>query len=90
MVNNDDSVRIHPNQKPVELFEYLIKTHSNQDGLIFDPFAGSGTTAIAARNCGRKAILVERDEAMCEMIVARLKDEKPHLKPEGLSIEDFL
>jgi site-specific DNA-methyltransferase (adenine-specific) len=91
VINNDSSERIHSNQKPVELIEHLILTHSNPGDTVFDPFAGSGTTAVAARNSGRKCVLVESDEAMCRKIVARLKGEKPHLKPEGiLTIEDFL
>lgn len=91
VVNNDDPNRIHSNQKPVELFEYLIRTHSNIGDTIFDPFAGSGTTAIAARNTGRKCVLIEKSKNDCEKIVARLNGEKPHLRPKGiLTIDDFL
>jgi site-specific DNA-methyltransferase (adenine-specific) len=46
----------HPTQKPVALFEYLIKTYTLPGDLILDPFAGSGTTLIAARNTGRRYI----------------------------------
>lgn len=46
--------RFHPTQKSLKLFEELIKKHSNQGDLVLDTFLGSGTTAIAARNTGRR------------------------------------
>lgn len=52
----------HPTQKPVELFEYLIKTYSNENDLILDCCAGSGTTAIACINTNRNYICIEKDE----------------------------
>lgn len=48
---------LHPTQKPVALFEYLIKTYTQPGELVFDPCAGSGTTAVAARNTGREFIV---------------------------------
>jgi len=83
VVNNDDPERIHANQKPVPLFEYLMKTFSNENDIVFDPFAGSGTTAFAAQNCGRKWMLFEADEAKCEKMANRLEGYFPHLDPEG-------
>jgi site-specific DNA-methyltransferase (adenine-specific) len=47
---------IHPTQKPVALFEYLIRTYTQPGDLVFDPFVGSGTTALAARATGRHYI----------------------------------
>jgi len=47
---------IHPTQKPVALFEYLIRTYTQAGDLVLDPFIGSGTTAIASRNLGRQFI----------------------------------
>lgn len=47
---------LHPTQKPVALFEYLIKTYTQAGELVVDPFVGSGTTALAARNLGRRFI----------------------------------
>lgn len=50
---------IHPTQKPVELFEYLIRTYTNEGDLILDNTAGVYTSAIAAINTGRKYICIE-------------------------------
>ncbi len=46
--------RIHPTQKPLGLFEELIDKHSKPGNLVIDPFVGSGTTAVAALNLGRR------------------------------------
>lgn len=52
---------IHPTQKPVSLFEYLIKTYTNEGDTVLDNCAGSGTTAIACENTNRKWICIEND-----------------------------
>ena len=46
--------RIHPTQKPLDLFAELIRVHSNSNDLVIDPFLGSGTTAVAAVESGRR------------------------------------
>jgi site-specific DNA-methyltransferase (adenine-specific) len=51
----------HPTQKPVALFEYLIKTYTNEGDLVLDNCIGSGTTAIACINTGRNFIGIEKD-----------------------------
>jgi len=53
---------IHPTQKPVALFEYLIKTYTNPGEIVLDNTSGSGTTAIAARNTNRRWVCIEQDE----------------------------
>lgn len=52
----------HPTQKPIKLFEYLIKTYSNEDDIVFDGYLGSGTTALAAYNTNRNFIGSELDK----------------------------
>lgn len=64
---------LHPTQKPVALFEYLIKTYTNPDEIVLDNTSGSGTTAIAARNTGRKWICIEQDETYFEKSRERIE-----------------
>jgi len=52
----------HPTVKPIKLFEWLIKLVTREGQTVLDPFLGSGTTAIAAHNTGRKCIGIEREE----------------------------
>jgi len=60
--NSADSSGLHPTQKPVALFEYLIKTYTNEGDTVLDNCAGSFTTAIACMNTNRKYICIEKDE----------------------------
>jgi DNA modification methylase len=71
----------HPTPKPIGLMETLIDRCIQ--GVIADPFAGSGATLIAARNLGKKAIGVELEEKYCELIATRLSQQAFDL--EGLT-----
>jgi site-specific DNA-methyltransferase (adenine-specific) len=65
---------IHSTQKPVKLFEWLIKTYSNPGGLILDNCSGSGTTAIACINSQRDYICIEKDELIFEASRKRISE----------------
>jgi site-specific DNA-methyltransferase (adenine-specific) len=70
----------HPTQKPVALFEYLIKTYTNEGDLVLDNCAGSGTTAIACENTNRRWICIEKDKAYFDKAVERVEQ---HLEPKS-------
>lgn len=72
-IPNEGNTR-HPTQKPVALFEYLIKTYTNPGELVLDNCAGSGTTAIACLGTGRNFILMEQEEKYCEIANKRIAD----------------
>jgi site-specific DNA-methyltransferase (adenine-specific) len=66
-------VGFHPTQKPVALFEYLIRTYTNEGEVVLDNCAGSGTTGVAAEQCGRNSIMMEMDAKYCEVIRGRMR-----------------
>lgn len=91
-VNNGNSTKLHNTQKPTLLYEYLIKTYTQEGELILDNTAGSGTLAIAAINTNRKYICIEKDphyfEVMRDRIAnhdpnAPIKTKKPKPVPKG-------
>lgn len=63
---------LHPTQKPVELFEYLIKTYTNEGDLVLDNCAGSGTTAVACKNLNRRWVCIEKDAGYYQKALKRL------------------
>ena len=69
----------HPTQKPVALFEYLIRTYTDEGMTVLDNCAGSGTTAIAAERSRRKWACIERDPAYYAKAVERVQDERQSL-----------
>ena len=69
----------HPTQKPVSLFEYLIRTYSNENEVVLDNCSGSGTTAIACLNSNRQYICIEKDEAYYKRSLERIANHEPLL-----------
>jgi len=72
-INRDRQKDAHPTQKPVALFEYLIKTYTNEGDLVLDNCAGSGTTGVACINLNRNYILIEKEPKYVDIIRERLK-----------------
>ena len=62
----------HPTQKPLEIIERMVKASCPPDGIVLDPFMGSGTTAVAAKRCGRRFVGFELNPAYCAVIESRL------------------
>ena len=65
---------LHPTQKPVALLEYLIKTYTNEHGLVLDFTMGSGSTGVACVNTNRKFIGIELDENYFNIAKERIKE----------------
>ena len=70
----------HPTVKPVKLMEYLITLITPPNGIVLDPFLGSGTTALAALNLGRFFIGIELNEEYCEIARRRIENHKAQLE----------
>jgi DNA modification methylase len=77
---DDDLNKIHPTQKPVALFEYLIKTYTNEGEVVLDNCSGSGTTAIACINSNRQFICIEQNEEYIRRSRQRVQDHEPLLR----------
>ena len=65
--------RLHPTQKPVSLFEYLILTYTKENEMVLDNCAGSGTTAIACINTNRNYILIEKEQKHFDIMIKRIE-----------------
>jgi site-specific DNA-methyltransferase (adenine-specific) len=77
-------VGLHPTQKPISLFEYLIKTYSNEGDLILDNCAGSGTTAESCLNTNRQFIVMEKEQKYYDIILKRVADFNKNFEPQTL------
>jgi len=64
----------HPTEKPIGLFEWIIKTYTNEGDLVLDNTAGSGTTAIACLNTNRQFIVMEKEQKYYDIILKRVGD----------------
>lgn len=71
----------HPTPKPLSLFKKII-TKLASSGFILDPFMGSGTTLVAAKQLGRQAIGIEIEEKYCEIAAKRLSQEVMNFAPK--------
>ena len=72
VLKHNTEVGFHPTQKPVALYEYLIRTYTNAGELVLDMCAGSGTTGVAAVNTGRRVICIEQREDYADIARARI------------------
>lgn len=79
-----DKDKLHPTQKPVELFEYLIKTYTNENEVVLDNVMGSGTTAIACMNTNRNYIGFELDEYYYKLANERIKEHEHEERTKNL------
>ena len=77
--------RIHPTQKPLPLFEWILNNYSEEGQTIYDPFGGSGTTAVACHRLNRNFMVTELDEEYYNLSVERLEKER-----NQASIFDFI
>lgn len=73
---------IHPTQKPIKLFQYLIESSSNEGDLVFDPFSGSGTTAVASKRLRRNYLGVEKNPEWYQASGDRLANEELKMELE--------
>jgi len=71
---------VHPTEKPIKLFEWLIKTYTDKNEIVLDFCIGSGTTAIACERLKRKWIGIEIEEKYCEIAAKRIEQERKQLK----------
>jgi site-specific DNA-methyltransferase (adenine-specific) len=75
----------HPTQKPVELYEYLIRTYTNAGDTVLDICMGSGTTGVAAINTGRRFIGIERESEYVDVAQRRIEAATVQLKMEEIN-----
>jgi len=90
--DRDESLAMHPTVKPVALVADAIKDCTRRRQIVLDPFAGSGTTLIAAEKTGRQARVLELDPLYCDTIVRRwqiLTGKRARHADTGLSFEEM-
>jgi len=66
----------HPTQKPIALLEYLVKTYTNEGGLVLDFTCGSGTTLVACKKLNRRWVGIELEGKYCEIAKSRMLEAK--------------
>ena len=78
----------HPTQKPVALIERCLRASTNPGDLVFDPFAGSGATGVAALSMGRTFIGCERESEFVDLIIRRVSNVRFEGSPLAYSLEN--
>ena len=87
--HNCRRIEAHPCQLPVPLVERMILMSTDENDIVFDPFAGSGTAAVAAKQLGRRYIGTEIDEAYCLAIKEKLEKAR-RVKSDGVYVSSYL
>ena len=85
--NKEAGGRVHPTMKPLELIGNYIQISSNPDGLVLDPFGGSGTTLIACEKLGRTCLMMEKEPKYMNVIIDRF-EKTTGIKAIKISEED--
>lgn len=78
-LRNQHGLKLHPTQKPEALLHRILLASTNQDDIVLDPFAGTGTTSAVAKRLGRHFIGIERHPAYVEAALGRLRRIRPVL-----------
>ena len=73
-INDSKDERVHPTQKPTEIFKMILQDFSDENMTILDPFIGSGTTAVACKQLNRNFIGIEISPEYCKIAEDRLKN----------------
>jgi len=76
-----DKETFHPTQKPVALFEYLIRTYTNEGDVVLDNCSGAGSTALASLNTNRNFICIDLDKNYCDITHKRICEWNTIYKP---------
>jgi site-specific DNA-methyltransferase (adenine-specific) len=70
------TTKSHPTEKPLELFEYLIRTYTNEGDLILDNCVGSGTTSVASIKTNRNFIVIEKEKQYYDICIKRIEEQR--------------
>lgn len=83
--HSKDFAKGHPCPKPLSLLKWLVESATEPDEIVLDPFMGSGTTLLAAKNLGRRGVGIEIEEKYCEIAAKRLSQEVLDFSAEASS-----
>lgn len=90
-VRRNDELGNHPTVKPIKLVMNEIKISSRENGIVVDPFGGSGTTLIACEQLNRKCFMIELKQKYCDVIIRRWQEvtgQQAILESNGKSFEE--